>query len=40
MDYEEKYRKALETAKSLYGQLLVDNAILETIFPELKENKK
>ena len=40
MDYEQKYKEALETAKSLYGQSFVDNALLETIFPELKENKK
>lgn len=39
MDYERKYREAfLETAKSLYGY--VDNILLETIFPELKERKE
>ena len=42
MDYERKYKEALEkTAKSLYGQFFfVDNILLETIFPELKESKK
>lgn len=39
MDYERKYREALEkTAKSLYGY--VDIILLETIFPELKKSKK
>ena len=31
------YDKALEKAKALYGQPLVDNTLLETIFPELAE---
>lgn len=36
MDYEKKYKDALELAKSYYGD---GNMFLDTIFPELKESE-
>ena len=42
MNYEEKYKKALEKAKALYGSsepMSGCSVILETIFPELKESE-
>ena len=42
MTTEEKvkaYDEAIIKAKDLYGQSLVDNALLEYIFPELKESE-
>ena len=42
MTIEEKarrYDEAIIKAKALYGQPLVDNTLLETIFPELKESE-
>ena len=42
MTTEEKskaYNKAIIKAKALYGQPLVDNTLLETLFPELKESE-
>lgn len=38
MDYEQKYKTALETAKGLYNSIFVNNDILEQIFPELGES--
>jgi len=37
MDYEKKYKDALELAKSYYGD---GNMFLDTMFPELKESKE
>ena len=40
MDYEKKYKEALNKAKDLYGKYCINN-ILEDLFPELKgEGKK
>lgn len=39
MDYEKKYKEAIIKAKSLYGQPLIDNTLLKTIFPELAESE-
>ena len=42
MTQEEKarrYDEAIIKAKALYGQPLVDNTLLETIFPELAESE-
>lgn len=42
LSIEEKakaYDKAIIKAKALYGQPLVDNTLLETILPELKESE-
>lgn len=38
MNWEEKYKKALERAKELYGKYCI-NDVLESIFPELKESE-
>lgn len=39
MNYEEKYNKALEKAKTLYNSPFVNNDVLEQLFPELKESE-
>jgi len=42
MDYKEKYEMALERAKSLIGDTIIEESgqhIAEVIFPELKESK-
>ena len=39
MNYEKKYKEALEEAKKLYGKHCIDN-VLENLFPELKEKSK
>lgn len=39
MDYEQKYKEALERAKALYAKDAPDSLHLETIFPELKESE-
>lgn len=36
MSKSSKYNEALTRARKLYGTPLVDNAVLETVFPELK----
>lgn len=38
MDYEQKYKKALEKAKKLYGKYCIDD-VLESLFPELQESE-
>ena len=38
MNYEKKYKDALEEAKKLYGKCCIDN-VLENLFPELKESE-
>ena len=38
MNYEEKYKRAFEKAKKLYGKYCINN-VLEDLFPELRECK-
>ena len=38
MDYEKKYKEALEKAEKLYGKYCINN-VLEDLFPELKESE-
>lgn len=38
MDYEQKYKEALEKAKKLHGKSCINN-VLEDLFPELQENE-
>jgi len=42
MDYEKKYKKALEKAKCIhsFSDNLTEIKVMEQIFPELKESTK
>lgn len=39
MDYERKYKEALNKAKAAYGTGAYDDQTLEAIFPELSESE-
>ena len=39
MNYEEKYKEALERAKKLYGKYCINN-VLESLFPELNKDER